>query len=999
MTRAVSTALAVSLLAGLSTSAWAQSNATTTIYGEVQAASGATIVLENLATGVRRTVVPDGQGRYQATSMPPGRYQVRLMRDGKLERSLDIEARVGTGANASFDENTTLEAVTVRATTLGIDVSNTNNGVVFTEQQLRKLPVANDVASVVQLTPGVVRGNNSQYGNAPSIGGSGQSENAFYVNGFPITNILTQVGASELPFGAISNLQVLSGGYGAEFGRSTGGVINITTRSGSNEFHAGGKITWSPDTLRGAQRNTYYPNTGARPETDGKLQYWNQDNRTDSHLLGLYAGGPLIKDKLFGFVALEQTRTDSESVADSSDVGVYSPTGWRKGDGRVDRYLAKIDYNLTDDHHFEFTKLYDRSESSGRNYGFRYDTFRRDDVAANGGEKTINCCGSASAPGANISIFKYTGYLTDRLTVTALYGDSRTSHRRLPNGYDPGLAQTTSTDFSRVPGLSYPNPQTVRGNLVHPSSGDRQKGKRLDVEYTIGRHALRAGIDRMDIESTVGNVIAGGSRWSYQRATDPNRPIDGAFETPAQGGGFGPRGYYVSQNKDVLLAYPSSEQSAQYIQDRWQVTDRVLLDLGLRREQFTNYTSIGQAFIAQDNMIAPRLGVTWDYFGDGTLKLFANAGRYHLPVPSNLSSNMASALLRTSQYFTYTGVDPVTGAPTGLHAISNPYSSNNAYGITRDAREVTAIDLKPLSQDEFSFGAEKAMGSGLVVGAKFLYRRLNDTNDDSCDQRPIDAWAERNGVDASHWGGFQCAIINPGRDNALWVNFADGAGLRRVDISADEWGNPKAKRSYRSLNLFLEHPFSNGWYGKLDYTWSRLKGNMEGQTDSIGGGDVALTVSTDHKELMYNAYGYLPGDHRHVFKGYGYVQVHPEITVGGNLAVISGGPRNCIGELPTDMLFEGHYGSAYFFCGGKPSPRGSAGRMPWVVQLDANIAYQPAALKGLSLKMDVFSLLDRKTPIRYDDVREDAGAINPTYQQITARTSPRAVRLTLEYNW
>jgi hypothetical protein len=64
----------------------------------------------------------------------------------------------------------------------------------------------------------------------------------------------------------------------------------------------------------------------------------------------------------------------------------------------------------------------------------------------------------------------------------------------------------------------------------------------------------------------------------------------------------------------------------------------VLLDLGLRREQFTNYTSTGDAFISQRNMIAPRLGATWDYAGDGSLKLFANAGRYHLPVPSNLSS-------------------------------------------------------------------------------------------------------------------------------------------------------------------------------------------------------------------------------------------------------------------------------------------------------------------------------------------------------------------------
>jgi hypothetical protein len=255
-------------------------------------------------------------------------------------------------------------------------------------------------------------------------------------------------------------------------------------------------------------------------------------------------------------------------------------------------------------------------------------------------------------------------------------------------------------------------------------------------------------------------------------------------------------------------------------------------------------------------------------------------------------------------------------------------------------------------------------------------------------------------VDASHWGGFQCAIMNPGRDNNLWIDFLDGKGLRRVDISAAEWGNPKPARTYKALNLFAEHPFKDGWYGKVTYTLSTLKGNMEGQTDTIGGGDVALTVSDDHKELMYNAYGYLPSDHRHAIKAYGFVQVIPEVTVGANLTLISGGPRNCLGELP-DALHDdtaGTYGSAYFFCNGKPAPRGSLGRMPWTAQLDMNIAYQPTALKGLSLKADVFNLLNRRSITRYNESREDGGAISETYLQVAGRTGPRSVRLTAEYN-
>lgn len=996
------TAILISLtMAAAGNQAMAQSNATTTIYGEVASPAGATVVLENLDTGAQRTLTPDASGRYVANSMPPGRYALRMLRGGAVQDTREIEAVVGSGAEVNFGaKQGDGQTVVVRAARTYIDVSNTNNGVVFTAKELNKLPVANDIASVVQLTPGVARGTNSQYGNAPSIGGSGQSENAFYINGFPVTNILTQVGASELPFGAISNMQVLTGGYGSEFGRSTGGVVNITTKSGGNDFHIGGKLSTIPSGLRGSQQNTYYPNTGANPDTDGKLLYWNKDNTSTSKVAGVYASGPIIQNKLFAFIGLERTRTNSEGIAATSDASAASlKGGWSTGQTTVDRGLFKLDYNLTADHHFEYTKLYDRTKVFSQAYGFDYSTQTHNNVAASAGETTVNCCGSSSAPGSNVDIYKYTGYLTDNLTVTALYGKSRTSHSRTPVGYDPSLPQISTGATVQVPGISYPVPQTVTGNLVDTASRDSQKAKRLDLEYRLGDHSLRGGIDRIDVDSMVGFSLAGGYRWTYRKATDPNRAINGANETPAQGGGYGTQGYYVSRDVYSNLANPTSEQSAQYIQDHWQVTPRVLLDLGVRREQFTNYTSTGDAFISQRNMIAPRLGATWDYNGDGSLKLFANAGRYHLPVPSNLSSNMAAPFTSTSQFYTYTGVDPTTGAPTGLHAIGNPYSANNAYGQSRDAREVTAIGLKPLSQDELSLGFEKAFNKNLVAGASLLYRRMNETNDDTCDQRPIDAWAARNNVDTSKWGGFQCAIINPGRDNSLWINFADGAGLRRVDITAAEWGDPKPERTYKALNFFVEHPFSNGWYGKVTYTLSALKGNMEGQTDTIGGGDVGLTVSDDHKELMYNAYGYLPGDHRHAIKAYGYMQITPEWMVGGNLALTSGAPRNCIGELPADLKFDNDYGAAYFYCNGVATPRGSQGRLPWQAQVDLNVAYLPRFAKGLSLKVDVFNLLDRTTIQRYNETREDGGAISRTYLQVTSRTAPRSVRLTAEYEF
>src|SRR3546814_5941648 len=104
------------------------------------------------------------------------------------------------------------------------------------------------------LAPGVM--NNTSYG-VPSFGGAASSENAYYINGFPVTNPLTNLGFSTLPYDAIDQMQVLTGGYGASFGRATGGVTNVTTKRGTNTWKGGVAAYWEPEKLRANPRNTY----------------------------------------------------------------------------------------------------------------------------------------------------------------------------------------------------------------------------------------------------------------------------------------------------------------------------------------------------------------------------------------------------------------------------------------------------------------------------------------------------------------------------------------------------------------------------------------------------------------------------------------------------------------------------------------------------------------------------------------------------------------------
>src|SRR5690606_11451819 len=84
------------------------------------------------------------------------------------------------------------------------------------------------------------------------------------------------------------------------------------------------------------------------------------------------------------------------------------------------------------------------------------------------------------------------------------------------------------------------------------------------------------------------------------------------------------------------------KQYAYYLEDRWQINDRWLLTLGLRNESFENYNADGVVYVEQKNQWAPRIGASWDVHGDSSLKVFANAGRYHLAMPNNVARRAAA---------------------------------------------------------------------------------------------------------------------------------------------------------------------------------------------------------------------------------------------------------------------------------------------------------------------------------------------------------------------
>lgn len=1011
-------ALAAALVLCFSGSLSAQSNVTGSIYGNAE--PGATVTVENKDTGLTRRATADASGRYLVSALPNGNYKVTEDRGGATIATRDnVAVNIAGGTDVSFvaarAQGAELGSVTVTGSGgVGIDVTQTDTRTVFTAEQLGKISIARDVSSAALLAPSVVFSDSYKQANGttiPSFGGSASSENAYFINGFNVTNPFNSLGFASLPFDSIQQQQVLTGGYGAEFGRSTGGVINIVTKRGSNKWKSGVYATWAPSGTRSQARSYFYGSTGRLPATDGTLyQYRGKDNSWATNL-GAYVSGPIIKNRLFIYADLETTREEGNNVSSirlDTNTSANARSGWREYQRNTPRSLVKLDWNINDSHSLEFTGLGENAKVQTDGYSFDYNGY------AHGSQKNTS---TITEDRTRLYVGKYTGILTDSLTVSASYGQLKTTHDYNLMGYNPACPAITVATSPNARAPSIPSANYDGGAACQPYSGlafvpgeqrfDKSKGGRIDINWRIGRHDLRFGYDRQDSTSYTNQQLLGGYQWSYLRASNAsaNLATNGSIGSPAAAGGLGAQGYYVTKSYSNRQANLRTVQASQFIEDRWQITDNVLLSLGLRNEQFTNYDAAGAEYIKQSRQLAPRIGATWDVFGDSRLKVFGNAGRYHLALPSSAAQRAQARI--TTEYYTYDGV-AADGTPVGLHNIAvNPaygtvcagtnwISSNQECGKARDPRTETSKGIKSHFQDEYILGFEAALTPTVNFGVKGTYRVLRSAIDDVCS--PL-----------INYG--RCTNFNPGVTNTFESEDRNG-NFTTITLTREQMGFPKLKRKYSALDFFVEHAYANKWYGKVEYTFSRSTGNTEGQLsselDTGGGGqiDVSRTQDWDKPGLMDNSYGLLPNDRRHQLKAYGYVQFLPEWRAGATWIWASGRPQSCLSYHP-DPNADTYQSATNFFCGlvafgnATPMSRGTYRTSPPTNQLNLNLAYTPNwAGKKLTLQADLFNVMNRQSPaMYYPRYASGTSTMNALFGRELYYSSPRYLRLTARYDF
>jgi outer membrane receptor protein involved in Fe transport len=995
------TLLAAALAASFSGAIHAQATSGR-ISGQAPFAANETVLIEG-ANGLVREVPVDAKGRYVADALPLTTYKVSLRVGGNTVDSREnVTLRVGIATDVSFTSSAPsnanaqdLSAVTVSAAALPkIDVTSVSSSTIITSQDLAKLPLGRSAESIALLAPGTVPGStyfkNALGGSVVSFAGSSVTENAYYVNGLNTTDPLSGFGGISLPYGAIDQQEVLSGGYSAAYGRSDGGVISQVGKSGTNEWHAGAQVLWAPAFAQSDARDIRYLHGG---DEKGTIFQRNAQNKQWVTTVDGYAGGPLIKDKLFIFAAVEAQRTEGNTVGSRN-----SPydTQYRYEDPKG---YVKLNWNINQSNILELTGLSQTHRSTGSKYNYDYDTLSNGDYAS--GDETLKTS-------ARIWVGKFTSYITDNLTLTAMYGKSKISY------YNEPIDSGVTGPF--IGGADQQNPALTGGRVItngqtldtidNPDHKSSNRNLRVDLNYKLGDHSITAGIDNQDSKDIQDGTTIGGDGYELWYAHgDANKNIS---DNPYVGmpGNYpgGQTGYYVYTRHYNTLATVAVKQRAQYVEDNWQVNDRLLLSLGVRNDQFTNYNPFGVAYLRLTKpQWAPRLGFSWDVNGDSSLKVYGNAGRYFLAMPASVALRTASGSLAVNEYYTYTGI-AADGTPTGLTPVASAtgggVSPNGEYGQAPDPKTVSAKNIHSESQDEFILGFDKQLNDSYVWGMKATVRHLNNALDDVCDNGAISRAAEAQGADLANVTIGSCYLSNPGRANVYQLKSADG-GYTNVTVTNKDFGFSHLKRNYYGLDTYLSHPFDGTWSGKIDYLYSRSYGNTEGQVRTdVGQGSVSASRDWDYETLMEYANGYLANDRKHVIKFYGSYQVAAEWMLSANVTVASGTPRECLGLYGTGQTDPSGYGSYYHYCDGQPTRPGDKGRNPWQENIDLSAEYRPEwAGKKLAFNATVFNVLNQQRANQIDPVYGTTTTVKDSYQRVISYQTPRYFRFGVTYDF
>ena len=1022
---------------------------------------GVTVTVTSPALQGDQTEFTNADGYFIITELPPGEYLVRFyFANLHIERpGVFVLADKTLAVNVKMPTQTAqVQTIRIVEQSPNVDVGNTQTQTSVTNDLVRNTPVqGRTYDTVMTMAPGAAAGTGETgigKGASVSFNGATGPENNFLIDGVNSTNPAFGLLGTQLTLEFVGETELITGGYNAEYGRATGGVVNVITKSGSNQFHGDIWFYAVPFQLD----STLVARSGEAIGFRNHQKY--------AFDFGFDLGGPIVKDKVWFYVGFAPTFTTFETArslrtrtandipagfmgayAGDKDPSVTCPawldrrfcttpgfatadlpdqfTRRYETDTRLYNWIAKLNFQLDQNNALVLQYIGSPQTTSGI-LG-----------ALNGSEGQLL---GSTFDNTHDALVHFTSKLADRrlqLDVLAGYHYEDLTPTPTAAGMGPGVLYAVNQDLATFePGVTPCNPQTPAAgvtfnpcpvlNYIDGGFGFLQHttSQRISASAAAtyfarlgGTHALKLGFDFEDDIYKDTRSYTGGAFYRV-RAGGPEIYRQYGTKIPMNG----PNGDGMVL-LDGFSATTTTYNYGAYLRDSYNVgfIPGLTINAGVRWEgqqvkDINGATQIG----IYDNW-APRVGAIYDFTRKGRSKIFASYGRFYESIPLDINDRQFSGegiIAGIGQQCTANAqgrIDPTTCKGP---QVQNSDINGGSFGLVSPT-------LKGMYSEEVTAGLQFDVGLDMVLGASYIHRNLG---------RVIE--------DVSPDGGVNYIVANPGEpidqgavhdlENKIASLPPDPASCngnpgpmcpranaqQQIALYKDlSSGFETPKRTYDAMVLTATKRLSHNFIVLASYTYSRTYGNYPGLFQASNGQlDPNISTQYDLRELLVNRDGPLPNDRPHNVK----VQGSYFIPFGGSTFILgaafnafSGSPIEVLGAHPT-------YGRLETYV----LPRGSGGRTPFYTQLDLHLGFkrQLSTLFALEATADVFNVLDQQAVIAVDNeyttssvkpipngtaadlvnLKTLAGGppiLNPNYGRPTAYQAPLSMRFGLRLSF
>ena len=586
-------ALSAALLVALHSTALAQGRQTGTIRGSVVDAQG--LVLPGVTVTVRspalqglRTTVTDINGNYQILALPPGDYGVVFELQGFADVNEMATVSLGgdVGVNAAMAPagvTEVIQVVGVVPTPIETTVTSSN----ITADEVNALPSSRTPWRIAELQPGLT--DNTPNAGQVTINGAFAYDNIFLVDGVDINDNLFGTANSLYVEDAIQEMQVLTSGISAEYGRFSGGVINVITRSGGNDFSGSYRL------------NMFKPSWVAHTPFEDEPREGNLADNLDHEYT---FGGPVVRDRLWFFYSGLITRQSGTDTFNETGIGFDTTDA-------QDRNQIKLTATLAPGHTLSGNYLRRALSFTDSTFGF----------------SVVPSTISTGRRPQDLFVATYRGALTDDVFAEAQYSQKRHGFRgsggMSTDIFDsPILTRTQALAHYNAPYFDATDPEDrnnrqITGNVTWFLSSRE-----------AGSHSLKAGFERYTSTRTGGNSQTATDwvfRTNYAVGPDGSPVVEGDELVPI----FTPGPLTIGLNWLATRgAQIDIHTTSYFVNDEWALNEHFSFNLGVRGEVIDSEATPGNITTVDTSSVVPRLGVAYDPVGDGRFTIQSTYSHY-----------------------------------------------------------------------------------------------------------------------------------------------------------------------------------------------------------------------------------------------------------------------------------------------------------------------------------------------------------------------------------